>query len=198
MKNLGIMGGTFDPIHYGHLLAAEEARFEFNLEKIIFVPSGHPPHKNEKEITPFQHRYLMTSLAISTNPYFEVSSIEIEREGPSYAIDTINIFKNKYPNTNIFFITGADAIRQIITWHKAEELPKVCNFIAVSRPGYKLKEINAELKNKFFFENIFSLEIPGLSISSTEIRNRVKNKKPIKYLLPEVVENYIYQNNLYK
>lgn len=198
MENLGIMGGTFDPIHYGHLLAAEEARFEFNLKKIIFVPSGHPPHKKEEDVSAFKHRYLMTSLAIVTNPYFEISSIEIEREGPSYAIDTINFFKEKYPETNIYFITGADAIHKIITWHRAEELPNICNFIAVSRPGYKLKEINMELKNRFSFKNLFSLEIPALAISSTEIRNRVKNKRPIKYLLPEPVENYIYKNNLYR
>lgn len=198
MNNLGIMGGTFDPIHYGHLVAAEESRIEFDLKKIIFVPSGHPPHKKEKEVTLFQHRYLMTALAIATNPYFEVSSIEIEREGPSYAIDTINIFKEKYPESNIYFITGADAILQIITWHRTEELQRVCNFIAVSRPGYKLKEINTDLKNKFSFNNIFSLEIPALAISSTEIRRRVKNNKPIKYLLPEAVESYIYYKKLYK
>lgn len=192
---IGIMGGTFDPIHYGHLLVAEEARCKFNLKKVIFVPSGKPPHKKDYEVTNAEYRYIMTALAIATNDFFEISRIEIEREGPSYAIDTIKLFKEIYKKEKIYFITGADAILAIFTWKGHTELIKFCNFIAATRPGYKIKDIRNF--HKCYKKCINILEIPALSISSSDIRARIKEARPIKYLLPEPVERYIYQNKLY-
>lgn len=189
---IGIMGGTFNPIHYGHLLAAEEARQEFNLEEIIFVPCARPPHKNQQDIAHPEDRYKMTCLAISSNKYFKASDIEIRREGMSYSQDTVIEFKKLYQEAKIFFITGADAIAEIDTWKNASELPKLCEFIAVNRPQHKLKIKEEYLK----FTHI--LEIPGVAISSTEIRQRIQQGKSIKYLVPEEVERYIYEHRLYK
>lgn len=189
---IGIMGGTFNPIHYGHLLAAEEARQKFHLEKIIFVPSARPPHKNQYEIANPQDRYNMTSLAINSNRYFQASDIEIKREGISYSQDTVIELKKLYPEAQIFFITGVDALAELDTWKNASELPKLCQFIAVNRPQHKFKIKKEYLK----FTHL--LEIPGLAISSTEIRQRIQQGKSIKYLVPENVERYIYEHRLYK
>ncbi|GAW93342.1 nicotinate-nucleotide adenylyltransferase [Calderihabitans maritimus] len=197
---LGIMGGTFDPIHYGHLVAAEAVRYKFGLDKVIFVPSGRPPHKKGQIITESRHRYLMTVLAVATNPFFEVSRTEIERKGYSYAIDTVRQFQRIYPKHKIFFITGADAILQILTWKNVDELVRLCQFVAVTRPGFNLGEVqtNLSLLPEEYRRVIHFMEVPALAISSTDIRRRVKTGEPIKYLLPEPVEYYIYKNNLYK
>lgn len=197
----GIMGGTFDPIHYGHLVAAEAARKRFDLEKVIFVPSGRPPHKKEKKISDTVHRYLMTVLATITNPYFEVSRIEVEREGYSYAIDTVSEFHKIYgKEADIFFITGGDAILEILTWKKVEELLRNCNFIAATRPGFNLEGLKDKLAEElpaFLCEKIVPFQVPALAISSTDIRRRIENNEPIKYLLPEAVENYILKHRIY-
>ncbi|MDS1029422.1 nicotinate-nucleotide adenylyltransferase [Bacillota bacterium LX-D] len=200
VRSLGIMGGTFDPIHYGHLVTAEAARETFNLEKVFFVPSGKPPHKKAYSVTEARHRYLMTILAVVTNPYFEASSIEFDRAGYSYAIDTVKEFKQRYTGTEIFFITGADAILEILTWKNVDELMQLCHFIAATRPGTKMKEITAFLKKlpTVLQKKIHLLEIPALAISSTDIRRRVAEGRTIKYLLPEPIEQYIVKNNLYK
>ena len=134
---LGIMGGTFDPIHYGHLVTAEEARVQFSLEQVIFVPNRHPPHKDPREVTDPEHRYLMTFLATATNPHFTISRLEIEREGPSYTIDTIVEFKRRHPEEALSYITGADAILQILRgeWEESPRLLALCDFIAATRPG---------------------------------------------------------------
>ncbi|SNX55163.1 nicotinate-nucleotide adenylyltransferase [Thermoanaerobacterium sp. RBIITD] len=198
---LGIMGGTFDPIHFGHLVTAEAVRDKFNLDKVIFVPSGNPPHKIKRSITDKKVRYLMTILATVTNPYFEVSAIEIEREGYTYTIDTIKEFKKIYgDSTDIYFITGADAILEILTWKNAEELLDICNFVAATRPGYANDTINSKIKyiKRMFNKDIFQVTVPSLAISSTDIRNRVFEGRPIKYLLPESVERYIEKCGLYK
>lgn len=200
-KRLGIMGGTFDPVHYGHLVTAETARAQFNFDKVIFVPSGYPPHKIGQKITEARHRYLMTVLAVATNIYFEVSRIEIDRQGYSYAIDTVSQLKEKYgPEWELYFITGADAVLEILTWKNIERLIEMCTFVAATRPGFdlsildnKLEQISSIAKDKFL-----TFEVPALSISSTDIRQRVAAGKPIKYLLPESVERYIYANNLYR
>lgn len=197
MYNLGIMGGTFDPIHYGHLVAAEEARVQFNLREVVFVPAGEPPHKKDYKVTPPEHRYLMTSLAIATNPYFQISRFEIEHKGPSYTIDTLKSFKKDYKDAKIYFITGTDAILEILSWHQADNLPNLCSFIAVSRPGYQMKEVRKNLSPDYL-KSIHRLEIPALAISSSDIRSRVKTGKPVKYLLPRAVESYIYQHKLYQ
>ncbi|MBC7346085.1 MAG: nicotinate-nucleotide adenylyltransferase [Clostridia bacterium] len=194
------MGGTFDPIHYGHLVAAEAARTEFDLEVVVFVPSGHPPHKKDSRLTPARHRYLMTVLAVATNPWFEVSRVEIEREGYSYTIDTVKAFRERYgPATELYFITGADAILEILTWHRVNELLTMCRFIAATRPGYHLDGLGQVLQ-KLPPEGrgrIHLLEVPALAISSTDVRERVRCGRSIKYLLPEAVEHYIYKNHLY-
>lgn len=201
MRKIGIMGGTFDPIHYGHLVLAEHVRTQFELEKIIFIPAGIPPHKDNSNVTNTQHRYFMTLLAIITNPYFEVSKIEIEDKNVSYTINTIKKLKNIYSNDiELYFITGADALCEIDTWKEPELLFKLCNFIGATRPGIneeKLREKIHYLINKYDAK-IFITAVPALAISSTDIRERIKTGKSIKYIVPESVEYYIYKNNLYK
>ncbi|ADD02134.1 nicotinate-nucleotide adenylyltransferase [Thermoanaerobacter sp. CM-CNRG TB177] len=198
---LGIMGGTFDPIHYGHLVTAEAVRAEFKLDKVIFVPAGNPPHKVKRKVTDKKHRYLMTILATITNPFFEVSTIEIDREGYTYTIDTIKEFKKIYGDkTQLYFITGADAVLEILTWKSADELLKMCNFVAATRPGVEGDRIDEELNKirKFYGNVIYKVTVPSLAISSTDIRERVAGGRPIKYLLPESVERYIQKYGLYK
>ncbi|WP_026893733.1 nicotinate-nucleotide adenylyltransferase [Clostridiisalibacter paucivorans] len=199
-KRYGIMGGTFDPIHLGHLVLAEEIRDKMNLEKVIFVPTGIPPHKDSINLTETKHRYLMTLLATITNPHFEVSSIEIERKGVSYTIDTINAFKDKFPDVDFYFITGADAILEISTWKDVDELLNACNFVAATRPGFnkslmeeKIKSLEDKYRKRIYFVSVAALEI-----SSTDIRNRIKERDTVKYLLPDSVKYYIEKNNLYK
>ncbi len=200
MSKIGIMGGTFDPIHYGHLVTAEAVRSTFDLDNVLFVPTGNPPHKKGYKVTGSVHRYLMTVLATVTNPFFEVSRIEIDSEGYSYTIDTIKGLKKIYGKTaDLYFISGADAILEIITWKQVNELLDLCFFVAATRPGYELKELNQKINEikKIYNKQIFSLEVPAMAISSTDIRKRVREKRPIKYLLPESVEYYIKKNKLY-
>lgn len=201
IKSIAIMGGTFDPIHYGHLVTAEAVRHKFGVEKVLFVPTGNPAHKADKEVTHNEHRYLMTVLATVTNPYFDVSRIEIDRPGKTYTIDTILELKKRIDeDIKLYFITGADAIHQIFTWKNAEQLLTMCDFVAVTRPGYKknaLFEEIAEIQKKYEGK-IHYMEVPALAISSSDIRHREKNDFPIKYLLPEAVEEYIHKFKLYK
>lgn len=200
-KRIAIMGGTFDPIHFGHLVAAEAARDIFKLDRVFFVPSGNPPHKKNYPVTDAKHRCLMTNLAVAANPYFEVSSIEIEREGYSYAIDTVTEFYNRYKSqAELFFITGADAILEILTWKNVERLTELCCFIAATRPGTHLNELLKFIKKlpDNIGKKIHIMEVPALAISSTDIRQRVANHRTIKYLLPEAVEQYIVKNGLYQ
>ena len=195
IKRLGIMGGTFDPIHYGHLVTAEAARTRFQLDQVVFVPSGRPPHK-QHGTTDAQDRLVMTQMAIVTNPGFDLSDIEARREGYSYSIDTVREFYDLYgPDLELFFITGADAILGINTWKDADELVNMCTFIAASRPGFDLTELNKLPLN--WLEHIRLFEIPALAISSTDIRRRVLQGDSIKYLLPEPVEHYILRHGLY-
>lgn len=202
VKRIGLMGGTFDPIHQGHLVTAEAARAEFFLEKVIFVPSGQPPHKKKSVISSKEARYLMAVLATSGNPFFEVSRLELERPGESYAIDTVRYFHRQIEqNSELFFITGADAIFEIVTWKNVEDLFAWCTFIAATRPGYDLGVLREKLLEKLpahYLSKIIPLEVPAMAISSTAIRERVKEKRTVKYLLPVEVESFIYKNNLYK
>ncbi len=192
------MGGTFDPIHYGHLVAAEEARFRFNLSRVIFVPCGIPPHKKPYKVTPAEHRYAMTVLATASNPYFVVSRVEIDRPGPSYAIDTVKIFHQQFgARAEFFFVTGLDAVLEILTWKSHDELIRLCNFIAVTRPGYDAEKLHEHLPTHYL-ERISLLVIPGVDISSTMIRERVKRGEPIRYLTPDAVFDYISKHGLYK
>jgi len=190
---IGIMGGVFDPIHVGHLFTAEEARINYCLDKVIFVPCLNPTHKRNGQVTDVNHRLKMSYLATDNNPYFEVSKIEINRSGPSYTIDTIREFRNIYGwDAGIFFITGADAFLEIETWYKKEELLKMCQFVAATRPGYDLKKLHQNFK-----EVLKIMEIPLLAISSTDIRNRIRNGLSIKYIVLEEVREYIYEHKLY-
>ncbi len=202
-SSVGVMGGTFNPIHFGHLVTAEEAYSQFKLDKVIFMPSGKPPHKEVRETTPAEDRYLMTVLAIAGNPHFSISRLEIERKGLSYTIDTVKELHKTYGSSwEIFFITGADAIIEILTWKDPHQLAEYCSFIAATRPGYSLEKFRQALylkENELnkFKPRIYFMEIPALAISSTDIRKRVKEGKSIKYLLPDVVAEYIYQCRLY-
>lgn len=198
-KKIAIMGGTFNPIHNGHLVAAESVRQQLGVDRVIFIPTGRPPHKNSNPMFN-EHRYLMTVLATVTNPHFEVSRIEIDRIGLTYTIDTITELKTRCnPDCKIYFITGADAIEEILKWKNPEKLLSMCEFIAVTRPGYNkdelLKTVN-HLKDNYKGKITF-LEIPALSISSTDIRHRVLAGQTIKYLVPSTVEEYILKFGLY-
>jgi nicotinate-nucleotide adenylyltransferase len=202
VQRMGLMGGTFDPIHQGHLVTAEAARSRFQLDKVVFVPSGQPPHKSGKTITSKEKRYLMTELATVTNPYFEVSRVEINRPGASFAIDTVLYFRELLaPGSEIYFITGADAIMEIVTWKDVNLLFENCIFIAATRPGFNLTRMRQRLEKQLLpsqLERIIPIEVPAMAISSTDIRHRVAERRTIKYLLPESAENYIYKNDLYK
>lgn len=190
------MGGTFDPIHYGHLIAAEEARYRFQLARVVFVPCGQPPHKKPYAVTPAEHRYAMTLLATASNPHFIVSRIEIDRPGPSYSVDTVRLLRQQLPDAELFFITGADAVLEILTWKDSDELIGLCRFIAVTRPGYDLRQL--ERLPAHYLQRIVPLVIPGMDISSTLLRQRVRRGEPIRYLAPDAVCDYIAKHGLYR
>ncbi|SHJ51709.1 nicotinate-nucleotide adenylyltransferase [Tepidibacter formicigenes] len=200
IKKIGIMGGTFDPIHYGHLATAEAVRIKYELDKVIFIPSGNPPHKGHKNIIDKFYRYNMTILATMSNTYFEVSSMEIKREGRTYTIDTLKKLKNLYMDSELFFITGADALCDIESWKDVQGNFNLATFIGATRPGVELLKVKNKidrLKNKYNAK-ILNIHVPSLDISSTDIRERIKQNESIKYLLPEDVEKYIYKYNLYR
>lgn len=201
--SVGLMGGTFDPIHLGHLLTAEEVRIQFGLEQVIFVPTGHPPHKGSRSISDPEHRYMMTVLATIANPYFTVSRFEIELPPGtvSYTIDTVRYFYDYFGSKcKLYFITGADAILEILTWKDYLELLSICSFIAVTRPGYGLDKLAETIAGSCpeALPDIHLLEIPAVAISSTLIRRRVAEGKSVKYMAPEPVTQYIIKNGLYR
>ena len=199
MYRIGIMGGTFDPIHYGHLLAAEMARTEFALAKVLFIPAGKPPHKDILKVTPAVIRYEMVQKAIADNNYFAVSDMELERQGPSYTIDTLRFLHMTRESEDLFFIAGTDSLKEVFSWRYAKELFTLTQFIGVVRPGVDTKNF-VEMSLQEFPEiegRIHLLEVPALAISSTAIRQRVAQGKSIRYLLPEAVRMFIQENNLY-
>lgn len=187
---LGVMGGTFDPIHHGHLVAASEVAAALSLDEVIFVPTGEPWQKSE--VTEGEHRYLMSVIATASNPRFKVSRVDIDRSGPTYTVDTLRDIRSSYPDAELFFISGADAIAQIMTWKNMQDLWDLAHFVAVSRPGHALKIPNAPEGA------ISTLEIPALAISSTDIRARVEAEKPVWYLVPDGVVQYIAKHDLYR
>jgi nicotinate-nucleotide adenylyltransferase len=189
MSRLGVMGGTFDPIHNGHLVAASEVAAALNLDEVIFVPAGKPWQKDG--VTPTSDRYLMTEIATAANPRFKVSTIDIDRSGPTYTIDTLRDLKVAYPDAELFFITGADAVTAIAGWKDSEELWGLAQFVAVTRPGHQL-DLPAAPEGA-----IQVLEIPALAISSTDIRERVSEGKPIWYLVPDGIVQFIAKHGLY-
>lgn len=200
---IGVMGGTFDPIHNGHLVTSEEARYQFGLEKVIFIPSARPPHKREVRHSPFEHRYRMVELAIEGNACLSVSMLEIQREGLSYTIDTLReLHRILGEDTELFFITGADAILEILTWKDPGEILALSQLIAATRPGHNLERLNEALPEynshgEPAMGNVHAMEIPALSISSTDIRERVREGRPFRYLVPEPVWAYIVEKGLY-
>lgn len=194
------MGGTFDPVHYGHLLAAEEARVAMGLEEVIFVPTGVPPHKDFSKIAPPIHRYHMTLLAVLDNPFFSVSDVEVSKDYPTHSVDTLaeikdSLVKSRGRELELYFITGMDAIRGIMSWKEPLKLASMCTFIAVTRPGYDPSEL--DLLPDQIRRSVVLLEIPLFSISSTEVRRRVREGKSIRYLVPPLVELYILKHRLY-
>ena len=187
---IGVMGGTFDPIHHGHLVAASEVAQSFGLDEVVFVPTGEPWQKSGA--SPSEHRYLMTVIATASNPQFTVSRVDIDRSGPTYTIDTLRDLKAQRPNAELFFITGADAVAQILSWRDHDELWDLAHFVAVSRPGHVLSI--AGLPS----EDVSQLEVPALSISSTDCRDRVRKGHPVWYLVPDGVVQYIGKHHLYR
>ncbi len=197
---IGIMGGTFDPIHYGHLLAAQEALKALELDEVIFVPTGNSYHKASRRVTPPEDRYMMTFLATLDNPNFSVSRIEIDREEPSYTVDSLREMGFWFAGEDFkfFFITGIDAVMSMNTWAEYEELPKLCTIVAANRSGYDFEHYQFENLPEEMKKAVVRLDIPLLSISSTEIRHRVAMGKNIRYLVPYPVEQYINKRKLYQ
>lgn len=199
-RRVGFMGGTFDPIHHGHLVTAESVYESFDLEVVIFIPAGSPPHKPGSEVTEAHHRLNMTRLATESNPHFSVSSVEIEREGPSYTIETMRYFRGRYgPEADLYFITGVDAVMEMRQWRNSEGLFELCTFIAATRPGYPTDSF-FRFRDQLSSEHrkaVKMLAVPALAISSSDLQRRVCSGRSIKYLVPEPVERYIYDNGLY-
>lgn len=199
-RKIGISGGTFDPIHHGHLITAEYIREKFKLEKVLFVPSGTPPHKAGRNVADAEHRYRMVYEAIEGNPGFEASRIEVERAGYTYTVDTLRQLKHIYgEKTTLYFIIGADVVNDLLLWREPKTVFGLCEFIAVLRPGYDrdmfLAQVN-ELKNNYGAV-IHEENVPLIDISSTAIRDRIGNRMSVKYLVPAIVEEYIKNNKLY-
>ena len=199
-RRVGILGGTFDPIHIGHLMLAEAVRNEYDLEQVLFIPAAQPPHKLERKISSAEDRFMMTVLATCSNPAFEVSDIEMRREGPSYSVDTVRaLIRASGGDTEYFFLAGTDIIREIHTWERIEELLAICPFIAASRPGCRPDvERTRTLLGDLGVRQIHLLNTPELEISSTDIRERVARGDSIRYIVPREVEQYIYKKGLYR
>jgi nicotinate-nucleotide adenylyltransferase len=195
-RRLGVMGGTFDPVHHGHLLTAEEAAVQFRLDEVVFVPTGRPWMKEHVEVSAPEHRYLMTVIATASNPRFSVSRLEVDRDGPTYTVDTLRELKLERGDVDLFFVTGADAMLEILEWKDPEEVLELAHFIAATRPGYDLTRFEAGTAIKH--PNVSVMNIPALAISSTDIRQRVREGRPIRYLVPEGVESYIAKAGLYR
>jgi nicotinate-nucleotide adenylyltransferase len=187
---LGVMGGTFDPIHHGHLVAASEVAAVFDLDEVVFVPTGQPWQKSDRDVSPAEHRYLMTVIATASNPRFTVSRVDIDRPGQTYTIDTLRDLRTARPEAELFFITGADAMAQIVSWKDMDELWSLAHFVGVTRPGHVLNNLGRD--------DVSLLEVPALAISSTDCRERVAHDHPVWYLVPDGVVQYIAKHRLYR
>jgi nicotinate-nucleotide adenylyltransferase len=189
---IGVMGGTFDPIHHGHLVAASEVADRFGLDEVVFVPTGQPWQKTEREVSRAEDRYLMTVVATASNPRFSVSRVDIDRGGPTYTADTLTDLRTERPDAELYFITGADALAQILSWHRLDELFQLAHFVGVTRPGY-------ELEDEHLPDGAVTLvEVPAMTISSTDCRRRVAEGHPVWYLVPDGVVQYISKRGLYR
>ncbi|BCJ31987.1 nicotinate-nucleotide adenylyltransferase [Actinocatenispora sera] len=192
-RRVGIMGGTFDPIHHGHLVAASEVQDRFGLDEVVFVPTGRPWQKEHVRVSPAEDRYLMTVVATASNPRFAVSRVDIDRPGPTYTVDTLNDLRESYgPGVELYFITGADALAAILSWKDAERMFELAHFVGVTRPGY---ELSAEHLPR---DSVSLVEVPAMAISSSACRRRVVDRKPVWYLVPDGVVQYIAKRKLYR
>ena len=199
VRRLGVMGGTFDPIHHGHLVAASEVANKFGLDEVIFVPTGNPWQKEGKSVSPAEDRYLMTVIATASNPRFSVSRVDVDREKSTYTVDTLRDLRSQHPNAELYFITGADALESILTWQNWEELFELAKFVGVSRPGFELGvEHLANHLRSLPAGTLTLMEIPALAISSTDCRLRAGENRPVWYLVPDGVVQYISKRNLYR
>jgi len=188
------MGGTFDPIHHGHLVAASEVQSWFDLDEVVFVPTGDPWQKSERVVSPAEHRYLMTVIATAANPRFWVSRVDIDRAGPTYTIDTLKDLGAQHPDADLYFITGADALANIFTWRNVDELFALANFVGCTRPGYAM---DTALMENLPGDRVTLVEIPALAISSSDCRERKRRGEPVWYLVPDGVVQYIAKHDLY-
>jgi nicotinate-nucleotide adenylyltransferase len=196
---VGVIGGTFDPIHIGHLILAEGAHDVLQLERVFFVPAGQPPHKRSLRITASQHRLQMVRLAIEGNGCFAISRVDLDRAGPSYTVDTIRLLQEAWgPDTRIHFLIGGDSLSELPTWHQPERLIEICQVVAVPRPGYEpdLEALDHEIPGAA--DRVQVLRTPLVDLSATAIRDRVRNGRSIRYLVPQAVEQYIYRHRLYR
>ena len=184
------MGGTFDPIHHGHLVAASEVASKFALDEVVFVPTGEPWQKSKRRVSQPEHRYLMTVIATASNPRFTVSRVDIDRPGPTYTIDTLRDLHRLRPEADLYFITGADAMAQIVSWKDVDELWDLAHFVGVTRPGHELHDLGRK--------DVSLLEVPAMAISSTDCRTRVAAAEPVWYLVPDGVVQYIAKYGLYR
>jgi nicotinate-nucleotide adenylyltransferase len=189
---LGVMGGTFDPIHHGHLVAASEVQARFGLEEVVFVPTGIPWQKDEREVSPAEDRYLMTVIATASNPRFSTSRVDIDRQAPTLTVDTLTDLRADFPDHEMFFITGADALAQILSWKRIDELFDLAHLVGVTRPGFRLD--GTHLPDRA----VSLVEVPAMAISSTDCRRRVGRGLPVWYLVPDGVVQYISKRGLYR
>ncbi len=192
---VGVMGGTFDPIHHGHLVAASEVQAWFDLDEVVFVPTGQPWQKSDREVSPAEDRYLMTVIATASNPRFSVSRVDVERHGPTYTIDTLTELSEERPGAELFFITGADALAQIVTWHDAARMFELAHFVGCTRPGTTIDDTTLV---GLPAERVTIIEVPALAISSSECRARASLGEPVWYLVPDGVVQYIAKRGLYR
>lgn len=193
-RRIGVMGGTFDPIHHGHLVAASEVQSFFDLDEVVFVPTGDPWQKSHRRVSPAEDRYLMTVIATASNPHFRVSRVDIDRGGPTYTVDTLRDLREQLSGAELFFITGADALMNIFTWRDTEEMFALAHFVGCTRPGY---DVDASALSTLPGDRVTMLEIPALAISSTDCRERTAGGQPVWYLVPDGVVQYIGKHHLY-
>ncbi|GHO84654.1 nicotinate-nucleotide adenylyltransferase [Dictyobacter formicarum] len=202
-RSIGLMGGTFDPIHHAHLIVAEEVRYALNLTEMVFIPAGEPPHKVGRITAPVQDRVAMVELAVASNPHFSVSRVEVDRPGPSYLVDTLRLLKKQWgKDTELFFVIGWDSLEDFPTWYKPTEiLEQLTRLVVVHRPGYKEdEEYNQQLEARLpgLLQKMCPVAVPQLDISSTDLRQRIVENRPIKYQTPAEVEAYIQEHQLYR
>lgn len=195
---LGIMGGTFDPIHNGHLVTAEQAFDDLALDVVVFMPAGRPAFKQDKKVSSGEHRYAMTLLATSDNPHFLASRFEVDRVGITYTADTLSLLSEIYPsNVELYFITGADAISEIVTWRDADKIARLAKLVGATRPGYDLDRARRAIAQSPYDFDVTYLEVPALAISSSYLRERVEAGQSLRYLTPDEVGGYIHKHQLY-